>query len=92
MSDRTYGGMAYNQKPEPVPRVDSDDPWRHRSMGMRCVTCMFYVEKQVSGGVDPGSVHGALGRCRRHAPTMSGFPAVFERDWCGDHKLDENRI
>jgi hypothetical protein len=33
-----------------------------------------------------------LGRCRRHAPTMSGFPAVFGRDWCGDHKLDENRV
>jgi hypothetical protein len=33
-----------------------------------------------------------LGRCRRHAPTMNGYPAVFEDDWCGDHKLDENKI
>jgi hypothetical protein len=33
-----------------------------------------------------------LGRCRRHAPTMSGYPAVFVSDWCGDHKLDENKV
>lgn len=33
-----------------------------------------------------------LGRCRRHAPTMNGWPAVFGEDWCGDHKLDENKI
>jgi hypothetical protein len=35
---------------------------------------------------------GPLGRCRRHCPTMTGFPAVFVTDWCGDHKLDENRL
>jgi len=35
---------------------------------------------------------GALGRCRRHAPTMAGFPAVFQSDWCGDHKLDETKL
>jgi hypothetical protein len=33
-----------------------------------------------------------VGRCRRHAPTMSGYPAVFEDDWCGDHKVDETKI
>jgi len=21
---------------------------------------------------------------------MSGYPVVFDTDWCGDHKLDEN--
>jgi len=35
---------------------------------------------------------GAFGRCRRNAPTMNGFPAVFETDWCGNHKIDENKI
>jgi hypothetical protein len=35
---------------------------------------------------------GSFGRCRRHAPTMSGFPAVFGTDWCGDHKLDEKKL
>jgi hypothetical protein len=35
---------------------------------------------------------GPLGRCRRHAPTMNGYPAVFVTDWCGDHKLDETKI
>jgi hypothetical protein len=33
-----------------------------------------------------------LGRCRRHAPTMSGFPVVWPSDWCGDHKLDEEKL
>jgi hypothetical protein len=23
---------------------------------------------------------------------MAGFPAVFDTDWCGDHKLDETKI
>lgn len=39
-----------------------------------------------------GMMHQDLGRCRRHAPTMSGYPVVMPTDWCGDHKLDENRI
>lgn len=65
----------------------SNDPWKHRSSGMRCATCMYFVPKlQQEGG------ESALGRCRRHAPTMNGYPAVFPRDWCGDHKLDENKI
>lgn len=57
------------------------DPWRHRSAGMRCKTCMWFVPK-----------NEAVGRCRRHAPTMNGFPAVYEADWCGDHKLDETKL
>lgn len=64
------------------------DPWAHRSAGMRCGSCMWFAEK-AGGAVGE---RGKLGRCRRHAPTMAGFPAVFTTDWCGDHKLDENRI
>ena len=33
-----------------------------------------------------------IGRCRRHAPTMSGYPVVFVNDFCGDHKLDEENL
>jgi len=58
------------------------DPWKHRASGMRCVTCMWWVVKG----------DGTLGRCRRHAPTMSGYPATFADDWCGDHKLDESSV
>lgn len=64
------------------------DPWKHRSKGMLCSTCMFYVPK----AADPESGHAVLGRCRRHSPTMGGYPAVFPADWCGDHKIDENRL
>ena len=63
------------------------DPWIHRSANMKCQTCMWFVSKKKSDGTMTN-----LGRCRRHAPTMSGYPAVFTSDWCGDHKLDENKI
>ena len=64
------------------------DPWSHRSENMRCRTCMWFVQK-IRNGDSEGVI---VGRCRRHAPTMEGYPVVFENDWCGDHKLDENRI
>lgn len=56
------------------------DPWKHRSEGMKCSTCMWFVLKGLS-----------LGRCRRHAPTMNGYPVVYPTDWCGDHKVGENK-
>jgi len=76
---------------EPDPRLDNmglqadpkqkalEDNWRHRSEIMKCRTCMWFAPKQ-----------GTIGRCRRRSPTMSGWPVLFETDWCGDHKLNEN--
>lgn len=64
------------------------DNWKHRSVHMLCTSCMWWVPKE--GG--RGSDETRLGRCRRHAPTLTGWPAVFGTDWCGDHKLDEARI
>lgn len=58
-----------------------NDPWQRRSEGMRCRTCISFCRKQ-----------GPVGRCRRHAPTNRGFPVVFESDWCGDHRLDEDSL
>ncbi len=60
--------------------LENRDPWKHRTQGTSCATCMWFVEK------------GKLGRCRRHAPTMSGYPVVYSTDWCGDHKLDETKV
>lgn len=60
-----------------------NDPWAHRSEGMRCTTCMWFVSKGDAA---------KLGRCRRRAPSMNGYPVVFPDDWCGDHKLDETKI
>ncbi|MHC1696880.1 MAG: hypothetical protein AB9919_02200 [Geobacteraceae bacterium] len=59
------------------------DPWAHRTVGMRCATCLWFCPK--GNRLD-------FGRCRRHAPTMSGYPAVYATDWCGDHKMDESKI
>jgi len=77
----------------PPPLGVAADPWAHRATSMRCNTCMWFVTKRPSElGNVANAERGYLGRCRRHAPTMSGYPAVFETDWCGDHKLDENKI
>lgn len=69
-----------------------NDPWAHRSKGMKCGTCMWFAVKLAKDNQKPVDERGMLGRCRRHAPTMNGYPATFEADWCGDHKLDENKI
>ena len=74
-------------KPEP-----SADPWKHRSQGMRCKTCMWFVAKEPSPALQAHPGQYDLGRCRKHAPTMGGFPAVFVNDWCGDHRIDENKV
>lgn len=52
------------------------DNWTHRSSDMKCSTCMFYLNF----------------RCRRNAPTMKGFPAVYPTDSCGEHKLDKEQM
>jgi hypothetical protein len=59
----------------PVP----DDNWVDLRTFV-CNTCMYFVEKSDN-----------VGRCRRRAPTMKGFPAVYPTDWCGDHKLGRRR-
>lgn len=69
--------------------IDARDAWAHRSNGMTCKTCIWYVPKAASI-LKAGPRE--LGRCRRHAPRLTGYPAVFSKDWCGDHKLDENKI
>jgi len=70
------------------------DPWKHRSTGMKCQTCMWFVMKAPTGDEErPESaafVGKSVGRCRKHAPTLNGYPVVFNLDWCGDHKLNEN--
>ena len=64
------------------------DPWKHRSRFMRCQTCMSFVLKEAKMMPEQGT---RIGRCRNHSPTMDGYPVVFEPDWCGDHKLDEEK-
>lgn len=71
------------------------DPWSDRSKGMRCATCVFFVPKIAHGKLAGGAsmdTASRLGRCRRSNPTMKGYPAVFVTDWCGEHKLDENKV
>lgn len=70
----------------------AEDPWKHRSKGMRCGTCMFYVAKEAIVTAGNDAMTGQVGRCRRHAPSMGGYPVVFATDWCGDHKLDEEKV
>ena len=66
-----------------------DDNWKHRSKKMRCEGCMFFVLK--SSNTSQPEDH-LIGRCRESSPTLKGWPAVFSDDWCGSHKLDENKL
>jgi hypothetical protein len=51
---------------------------------------MWFVAKAKT---EPDSTSAnMIGRCRKHSPSMSGYPVVFMTDWCGDHKVDENKI
>jgi hypothetical protein len=70
------------------------DQWKHRSEGMKCKTCIWFVPKItiMKDTIDTPNLVYHLGRCRRHAPTMNGYPVVFVNDWCGDHRLDENKF
>lgn len=78
--------------------LDVMDNWKHRSEYMLCDKCMWFVPK---GMKDPVTIEDLrkrtednkfVGRCRRHAPQLNGWPTVFNNDWCGDHKLDEDKI
>jgi len=71
-----------------------EDNWKYRSKKMRCETCMMFVFKYSSveqSGEEQSGKH-LIGRCRKHAPTLSGWPVVFTHDWCGDHKLNEDKL
>jgi hypothetical protein len=78
--------MTGKSEPEAYPAAAVMDPWARRSARMACWEWTWFVPKAAT---DP--VNTRLGRCRRHAPTMIGFPVVYLTDWCGDHKLDENK-
>lgn len=97
------GHIPLSETMDTLERGMGPDPWRHRSKGMKCATCMVYVPKTVAEqhqddlrGARLGLVHKPtlheIGRCRNHSPTMNGYPAVYPDDWCGDHKVDENKI
>lgn len=66
--------------------ANNKDNWIHKNTGMVCSTCMWCAAKAEEGQVIE------VGRCRRHAPTMNGYPVVYMTDWCGDHKLDADKL
>ena len=98
MSEQT-NGWSNPVQPERVAAVGGlrsgqqqiADPWIHRSSGMRCRTCIWFVGKEPQALTVTVKSH-EIGRCRRHAPTMGGYPVVYMTDWCGDHRLDENKV
>ncbi len=65
-----------------------EDNWQNRNGRMKCTSCVFFVEKGNNGV----AIAAMIGRCRKRAPTLNGWPVMFSTDWCGDHKLDETKI
>lgn len=63
------------------PGSPATDCWGNQNTFV-CDTCMYFVEKRLD-----------IGRCRRHSPNGSeGWPAVYRRDFCGDHKISPERL
>lgn len=60
--------MSYEKEP-----MTESDPWKHRSSGMRCSTCIWFVPKFGDAPVKPEN-HKIVGRCRRHAPHHERLP------------------
>jgi hypothetical protein len=56
---------------------------------MSCKHCIYFVLSEIEK-TDRDA--GRAGRCRRHSPNINGFPVVFENEWCGDNKFDENKV
>lgn len=67
------------------------DNWEGRNRNMICGTCMYFVEKRSLLATTPEE-DPRLGRCRHNAPTLDGWPVIFSTDWCGQHKLDEDKL
>jgi len=64
------------------------DRW-DRKTNFCCNGCMFCVPKKV----DNTKGSESIGRCRRNAPTMKGYPVIsLFMDWCGEHKLGSNPV
>lgn len=62
------------------------DNWKNREDEMRCHRCMWFIYKE-GATCEPNDEKGMLGHCRKQCPTSNGWPGVFAKDWCGDHKL-----
>ena len=63
---------------EPVPTISprENDNWAAMST-FCCETCMYYINF----------------RCRRHSPAgQEGWSAVYNTDWCGDHKITKLKM
>lgn len=68
-----------------------DDLWSDRGAGRRCEHCMFWVEKVPKRAT--GKNYTIIGRCRRNAPVVEkGYPTSYPDDWCGEFKMDEEKI
>jgi hypothetical protein len=91
ISNAKQAAMAEQRRIDATVAKQAADPWVHRSDGMRCRTCIWFVSKEPQALTVTVKSH-EVGRCRRHAPTMGGYPVVYMTDWCGDHRLDENKI
>ncbi len=70
--------IGLKTKEKEMSNATNKDNWKDKATGMVCSTCTNYAPK-----------NEYIGRCRRNAPTMNGFPAVFPSDWCGDHKMND---
>jgi len=77
-NNETFSSKYIKEMEKEMSNTTNKDNWKDKATGMVCSTCTNYAPK-----------NEFIGRCRRNAPTMKGFPAVFPTDWCGEHKMND---
>jgi len=64
--------------------MDKLEKWNRNKL--RCFNCVFFEGKEDATGFIQ------VGRCIRNAPTIRGFPIMLPNQFCGEHRLDENKF
>jgi hypothetical protein len=57
---------------------------------VRCVSCVFFQPLLHSDVKEGDQIR--LGKCRKNAPTVAGFPQVLPYEFCGEHRLDAEKL
>lgn len=57
------------------------DNWVAHTSTHTCKFCMWFKAKT-----------NKVGRCIINAPTIKGFPVVYETDTCGEHRLNDKAL
>ncbi len=72
--------------------MNQEDPQEYRDKNMCCETCIWYAQEEPTDGIRFFNWNTEYATCRFKSPVLGGWPVLYLGDWCGDHKLDEDKV